>query len=142
MSYCRWSSDAFQCDVYVYEDASGGWTTHVAGRRVKHAPPESLTSMKVTASTALDYWAALDAWRGSLPKDEHGDIADSEYLALKDIGPEAGESYNDPTPSECADRLEGLRAKGFNVPQYAIDALREEALESASADDAVGQRGE
>lgn len=29
MSYCRWSSDNFKCDVYVYADVSGGWTTHV-----------------------------------------------------------------------------------------------------------------
>src|SRR5687767_6611694 len=33
MSYCRWSTDDFQCDLYCYEDVSGGFTTHVAGRR-------------------------------------------------------------------------------------------------------------
>ena len=27
MSYCRWSRDG--SDLYCYEDASGGWTTHV-----------------------------------------------------------------------------------------------------------------
>jgi len=37
----------------------------------------------------------------------------------------AGETYNDETPGECADRLEDIRSAGFNVPQYAIDALRE-----------------
>ena len=33
MSYCRWSSDDFQSDVYVYEDCRGPWVVHVAGRR-------------------------------------------------------------------------------------------------------------
>ena len=34
MSYCRWSSDDFQCDVYVYESVAGGFVTHVAANRV------------------------------------------------------------------------------------------------------------
>jgi len=33
MSYCRWSSDNWQCDLYCYDDISGGITTHVAGYR-------------------------------------------------------------------------------------------------------------
>lgn len=28
MSYCRWSSDDFKSDVYVYE-SQAGWITHV-----------------------------------------------------------------------------------------------------------------
>ena len=39
MSYCRWSSDSFQCDLYVYRDVEGGWSIHVAkSRRVFHSP--------------------------------------------------------------------------------------------------------
>jgi hypothetical protein len=30
MAFCRWSND---CDVYCYEDSSGGFTTHVSGRK-------------------------------------------------------------------------------------------------------------
>lgn len=101
MSYCRWSSDNFQCDVYVYEDCAGGWTTHVAGRRKN-------PDFDPTADTSIEEWG-----------DGYTDIA----------LPFANESFNDPTPGECADRLESLRALGFNVPQYAINALREEAKE-------------
>ena len=42
MSYCRFSSDDWQCDVYVYADVAGGWTTHVAAVRFvfdKELPP-------------------------------------------------------------------------------------------------------
>lgn len=46
--------------------------------------------------------------------------------------PNAGKSFNDPTPGQCADRLEALRAEGFDVPQYAIDELREEDAEEAA----------
>jgi len=30
MSYCRWSSDDFRCDLYCYADIGGGYTTYVA----------------------------------------------------------------------------------------------------------------
>ena len=41
MSYCRWSSDNFQCDVYCYADVSGGYTTHVKdGKTYNDATPE------------------------------------------------------------------------------------------------------
>lgn len=33
MSYCRWSCDDFECDLYCYSDVSGGWTIHVAANR-------------------------------------------------------------------------------------------------------------
>lgn len=43
--------------------------------------------------------------------------------------PFANETFNVPTAADCADQLEALRKLGYACPQYAIDALREEALE-------------
>jgi hypothetical protein len=34
MSYCRWSSDGMKCDVYVYEDVSGGFTYMFTLRKI------------------------------------------------------------------------------------------------------------
>jgi len=150
MSYCRWSSDHGECDVYVYADVAGGWTTHVAGRRLRHRVPDAIRAMFPNpddpdfASRWMVAHGAERAWRESLPSDEFPCVyydpkknegrpgtyrtpKDSEFVDLvTEVGPEAGRSYNDPTPGACADRLEELRAKGFNVPQRAIDALREE----------------
>lgn len=39
VSYCRWSTNDFQCDLYVYADVSGGWTIHVAGNRPIYKEP-------------------------------------------------------------------------------------------------------
>lgn len=146
MSYCRWSSDHFECDVYVYADVNGGWTTHVAQRRLKHRVPDEIKAMP--QDTGAEWYAAYEAekkWRESLPCDEttvnylqkDGTTKpgpwrtpkDSEYFDLSAIGPESGESYNHDTPGECADWLVALKSKGFLVPQYAIDALREEQAE-------------
>ena len=43
MSYCRFSSDDYGCDAYVYEDVSGGFTIHLAGRRYLGDVPKTST---------------------------------------------------------------------------------------------------
>jgi hypothetical protein len=113
MSYCRWSSDDFQCDVYVYEDCDSGFTTHVAGykRIFKEPIPPDVPLEK------SNQW--LERY-GKVMK-----IVDEAELVAIGL-PCDSESYNDDTASECADRLESLRAMGYRVPQYAIDALRSE----------------
>jgi hypothetical protein len=145
VSYCRWSSNHFECDVYVYESASG-WMTHVAGRRHKEKLPDHIKAMfpkDWTEPDAVERYMAADKareeWIKSKPhtvvvcKNSKGEdvpkyfAADSEFISYEQ--PEAGQSFVDASPGECADRLELLRNKGFIVPQYAIDALREEQAE-------------
>jgi hypothetical protein len=124
VSYCRWSSDDFQSDVYVYEDVRGGWTTHVANRRVAYLEP-----LPPPVETVRGDTASPDAWL-----ERHQIVtAMRDAAELVPIGlPHDGDNFNDGTPGECADRLESLRALGYNVPQYAIDTLREEAAEAGS----------
>jgi hypothetical protein len=115
MSYCRWSSDDFGCDVYVYEDVSGGWTTHVARFKVLGEIP------KIPPMTGDPAWPEL-----FLPAYN----AQMAYLETAQRAPidlaHDGESFNDPTPGQCAERLQWLCELGYKVPQYAIDELREE----------------
>lgn len=40
MAYCRWSSNNFMCDLYVYMNCNGGWTIHVANNRTIKEPPK------------------------------------------------------------------------------------------------------
>lgn len=142
MSYCRWSNDFGECDVYVYEDVGGGWTTHVASRRLRQKVPDEIKTMP---SNTAEKWIALHQaereWRKSLPSDEiMGKVIrdgethrepirfpkDSEYIDLSEISEYAGDSFNDPTPQDCAERLKQIRDSGLNVPQYAIDRLIKE----------------
>lgn len=117
MSYCRFSSDDFQCDVYVYEDCAGGWTTCVASNRrvYKEAlPPE----------VEID---DVDSWMERYKKvNKMLDESDLVPIGLE----YDGAHFNDNTPGECAGTLKMLKAAGYNVPQYAIDALEEEERES------------
>ncbi len=116
MSYCRFSSNDFQCDVYVYADVTGGFTTHVAGNRVVFGGelPEVVT---------LEDGAHAARWYARHKQVmEMVETAERETIKL----PHAGETFSDPDACACADRLESLRGLGYRVPQYAIDALRQE----------------
>lgn len=121
MSYCRWSSNDFRCDVYVFE-SSEGWETMVACRR--HLVPDADIPPPINF---------LEDTSGYMSRERRVRemIETAGYAA---IGlPHDGECFLDCSPGECADRLEGLQALGYRVPGYAIDALREEQAERDAA---------
>lgn len=141
----------WRCDVYVYEDCGGGWTTHVAGRKravppIPDLPIQLLPSFggvwnqeargfdypskwhRMAARIVFGFWAWWHNWlhMGTL-----------HLIPLRPIGlPHDGQSFNDGTPGECAERLQRLRQLGYTVPQRAIDALLAE-----QADGIVGIEG-
>lgn len=114
MSYCRWSSNDFQCDVYVYADVAGGWTTHVASRE------HDMTGVELPEPVAYN-GENFDEWY-----DRHGVVSKLlKKCELVPIGlPFDGWTFNDGTPGACAERLAQLKEAGYRVPQYAIDQLR------------------
>lgn len=118
MSYCRWSSDDFQCDVYVYESVYGVFVTHVATNRVVFK--EKLPALVPFEPEYVDQFLARHNQVMAMV-----DAADRVQINL----PHDGQNFSDPDAAACADRLEYLQLLGYNVPQYAIDALREEAAE-------------
>lgn len=112
MAYSRF----LQSDVYVYADVSGVWVTHVASVRFRSGRPPALDFS--TIETAQATVAAQRAW------------LDRNFSQLIPIGlPHDGATFQDPDPGACADRLEGLKALGYEVPDYAIAELRAEAAE-------------
>lgn len=122
MSYCRFSSDDWQCDVYVWADVGGGWSTEVAGCRwIFNDLPDPVDLPHPFTDAQFHAW--LERYRRVM--EMHGDESHGHWLHLP--APEGGRSYRHATPGECADNLERLRGAGFNVPQDAIDALRGES---------------
>jgi hypothetical protein len=115
VSYCAWSSDDYQSDVFVYEN-DGGWITHVAGARRQFAEPlpEPVSDDNVMA------WMARHA--------KVSEIVDRSPLVPIGL-PHDSETFTDASPAECAERLRELRRIGYHVPQYAIDDLESEAAE-------------
>jgi len=123
MSYCRWSSDAYQCDIYAFAHVQGTWEVWVAANRhVSTTPRPVVPSMPVPHANPTE-WVTWSA----------GQVSTSQWLAQCDLKPIGlscdGEQFSLGSPGEAADKMEELRALGYNVPQYAIDALREEQKE-------------
>ena len=113
MSYCRWSSDNWQCDIYCYE-SDQGYVIHVAGVR-----PEM-------PKTKIDYSCAESMVKTF--KAQMQEIEDGERIPLKDY-PSAGESYCLSTLQELMDKLLELQEEGLNVPGYVFDTIAEEMAE-------------
>lgn len=116
MSYCRFSSDNWESDVYVYEHVGGYFQCHVASAKHKHpggapCPPLDYTS----ADTLTATYNLQTAWLKE---------AVVSPLQLPHV-----EDFTTPTAGEMAEQLIGLRAMGYHVPQKAIDRLMEEDKE-------------
>lgn len=126
MSYCRFSSDSFRCDLYVYADVTGGYTTHVAAYKYPDDPDRPLeltfTKENVDSGAWLESHQKLMAW-----------LEANEDRMQPIGGPYAGESFNDATIEECKARLLMLREAGYRFPDYVLDKLDDEA-----ADDVQG----
>lgn len=118
MSYCRWSTDDFGCDLYCYQDVSGGWTTHVASnKRVYTVPVPPPVAWAPNSDNAA--WVERDQQMSAL-KEGAG-------YALVPIGlPCDGETFHDPTLTEFRDRIVSLRAMGYQCPDSVLAEIDEE----------------
>lgn len=146
MSYCRFSSDNFMCDVYVYEDCYGGFTTHVAGNRYAFPPLPSMPTgwgrvfggTLTAGGTRVTYPSATKrrlagAYYWFFAKWEAVRSFTLDHIPRRRINlPNAGHRFNDATATECANRLMELKALGYKVPARAITALLAEDAAHAS----------
>lgn len=116
MSYCRWSSDNFQCDIYCYEHCYGGIMIHVAANRIAEPLPE----MPAFTRENLESGVWMDAHRRNMAL-----LDKMERVA---IGlPHDGETFHVESFQEAADKLIELRKVGYQVPDHAIETLMEES---------------
>lgn len=115
MSFCRWSSDNFNCDIYAYEHVDGYYAIHVAGRRKREAcknePHPNLFAFGFSnKGTPAEKSAALDAYRDAVD-------AQMEPIGL----PHDGKSFSEPTFEAYKARMLELRALGYKFPDYALE---------------------
>ncbi len=115
MSYCRWSSDNFTCDLYCYEDARGGFITHVAGARQR---------------TWFRFFCWLTDKRWNLESTRYRTfrfnwIYFPQRLTHKNIKlPESEETFYDNTVEEFYERIRGLVKIGYKVPKNLLSEIK------------------
>lgn len=116
MSYCRWSSDDYQCDVYCYE-SDAGYVIHVAKYRYTFTGPLPPPLVSDSALVVPEVRFARDEAVRALLSDEKSPIG----LAHD------GETFVEQSALEAHGRLLVLREAGYRVPDFAIDKLEREA---------------
>lgn len=103
MAFCRWSTNDFQCDLYVFADVHGGYTIHVADNRRQFTQP-------LPPEVKMD--DDIKAW------------LDSTMIPI-DL-PLHGESFYCQTKERTIQILTELKEIGYNFPEEVIDAIRED----------------
>src|SRR5262249_18121889 len=132
MSYCRWSSMNWTCDLYCYADIAGGWTTHVAPRRRIEAVPEA---------------GQEDFSARKISRDEYTHLPRQQMIALERIPseplrlPHAGETFHDSSLAEFKHRLLELRQLGYRFPDEVMDQIDAELTEEAKVERRVEPHG-
>jgi hypothetical protein len=118
VSYCRWSSDDFACDLYVYADSAGGWTVHVAGNRVVGDIPPMLWPVDGDRSPeAIERFVASSNAQTAFVM-----TAKRQPIGLA----HDGQTFHIADPAECADLVDRLIAMGYRAPAHVAEALRQE----------------
>lgn len=132
MSYCRFSSDNWRSDVYVYEHYLGGIAIVVAANKIRgFAPPlihlpyrYIVLDGEGTKLSRLRYHLVLRLFMLS-HKIQMWYVrrAPRRNITL----PYAGEQLTVETPREAIATLKALQALGYHVPERALRMLALEA---------------
>lgn len=117
MSFCRWSSMDFQCDLYCYE-SDQGFVTHVAKTRVVGDIPKlnwNLITPPITEDMISEFVRVQNEQFEFLETAERKPIG----LAFD------GLSFTDDKEGFLV-RLDMLRKEGYNFPEITEEDLEDE----------------
>jgi len=124
MSYCRWSSMDWECDLYIYDSVGDFVSINVAMRRRKFDDTWPRMPKDATIEERVAIWSAQHEWM-----ETHEDSQD--WIDLNTIAPEfSGENYRITDPAEVADLLTRMRAAGLKFPDGIIEQFLEQAKEA------------
>ncbi len=114
MSYCRFSTNDFQCDLYCYESKSG-YETHIAQNRFVFREPMP-PPVEFSLDTSDQWFARHQAVMREV------DRADKVKIGL----PHDGESFTDTSLEDFLTRLIHLKDVGYQFPDDVIETVKEE----------------
>lgn len=116
MSYCRWSTDDFGCDLYVYMSGDDRYTIHVAGNRVVGDIPK--ITVELFPDTVKEFLVQHDAQMEWLKTAER-----------KPIGLEHDGKTFDLSGEGTIAKLRELKRLGYKFPDYVIDDIANEGAD-------------
>lgn len=114
MSYCRFSTDDFQCDVYCF-GSNGGIEIYVASNRYVYKEPLP-APVPFEESTIAEWTTRHNKVIAMVDQADRVDIG----------GPHDGEHEVFPNYEDAITYLQQLHEDGYNFPLGVIDEIREE----------------
>jgi hypothetical protein len=128
MSYCRFSSNNFKSDIYLY-DSNQGLCLHIAANRIVGEPPAynlmMVSKLNDYKEGSAEYKSILDEFMAA--QKAHNDFMETvkrEYINFE----HAGQTFYFSEANECAEFLRQLIALGYHVPEGVIEAVIEDGL--------------
>ena len=118
MSFCRFSSDDFQCDFYAYESNSG-YELYVAARRAEWDPP-------LSPFTPEAIQLPFSEWKQA-HEDYFKKLREAPRLEIRH--PAAGSHQIFPSLQALRDRIAELASEGLRAPEWLIPELDAEITE-------------
>jgi len=118
MSYCRFSSDDWKSDVYVYESQEG-YVCRVASNRILGDIPPLLDDMQ-----SPYYWVRH--------KEQLDFVSEAPRVPIG--GDHDGEDFVTCDLAHLRDKLRELVAAGYHVPAYVFEMIEEELEEEKTND--------
>ena len=112
MSYCRFSSDNWKCQIYAYESCDGGYQIHVASSKPIGNVPK--TDLQLIRDGKHDeYLKQHKKQMDFLDKCKHGKIG----------LPFDGDNINCETLQEFKEKMIELREAGYSFPDYVLEDI-------------------
>ncbi len=128
MSLCRFSSDNYRCDVYIYESSTGGFAVHVAANRYVSEDPipelQDDTLLSGDPERILAAFRTQEDWLKKARTERIGLLCD-------------GQSYHEPDAETCLSRVLHLKGLGYTIPDFVIEALQAESLADTQEQEAT-----
>lgn len=118
MSYCRFSSDDYQSDVYAYEDCEYGFVVHVARARFnfKEPIPPRVSVVEGHEKEFHERYKKISSMC---------DAADRVKIGL----PYDGKRFFESDLTSLKNRLLQLSSAGYRIPDSAFEAIEQELIE-------------
>ena len=117
MSVCRWSSDDYGCDLYIYS-AADGYSCHVATKKYDWVPPEG-TTMKELLLLA----GKIDSEEWQNRSSRYHDALDAAPMSAVESA-YAGQSWTGLSEEELWPLVLCLHASGCRVPRSVLQAAQ------------------
>lgn len=130
MALCRWSSDDFKCDLYIYQSVHGGIEVNIAVSRRTHDPSSLPEWPEAPEFPGGEIDQSDPAWQDYVRKYIERKRALMELLDNADLepigGPLDGRTFSFETPREVVQFLEEevIPCGKYTFPEGLIDDLK------------------